>query len=248
MPEIRREDVSLPAGDAQMRAFFAHPGATRAPAIVLIPDVHGLSPLYREIAERFAGEGVAALAVDLYTREGAPRLASVDEAMRWIAALDDRRVLRDVQAAADWLDGREDVGRVGVTGFCMGGQYALLGACSLPGLSACVSFYGMVRYAERNAWKPQSPLDVAEVLRCPYLGIFGEDDGLIPREDVAELERRLAAAGKTFEIRSYPGCGHAFLNHNRADAYRPEAAADAFHRAVRFFQRHLAPADGAGGS
>ncbi len=77
--------------------------------------------------------------------------------------------------------------------------------------------------------------------RCPYLGIFGEDDALIPSSDIADLGARLERAGKAFELKTYPGCGHAFLNHNRPEAYRAEAAADAFERSVRFFDAYLSP-------
>jgi carboxymethylenebutenolidase len=161
--------------------------------------------------------------------------------MAWIATLPDDRILGDLQAAVDHLAAAASR-PIGITGFCMGGQYALLAACSLRGLAACVSFYGMVRYAERNEKKPRSPLDAAANLACPYLGIFGEDDGLIPPSDLAELRARLAAASKDFAIHSYPGCGHAFLNHNRPDAYRPEAARAAFEEAVRFFSEHLSRA------
>lgn len=222
---VRGHEVS--AGDA-------------APALVLLPDVHGVSDLYREIAGRFAAQGFTTLALDLYAREGTPKLASPAEALQWIARLPDDRVLGDVAAAiehlADTPDGRRPVG---ITGFCMGGQYALLAACSLPGLSACVSFYGMLRYAATSAIKPRSPLDAADDLGCPYLGIFGTEDGFIPLADVDELEARLTRARKTFEIGRYAGCGHAFLNSTRPEAFRPDAAADAFARAVEFFRRHL---------
>jgi carboxymethylenebutenolidase len=87
----------------------------------------------------------------------------------------------------------------------MGGQYALLPACSVR------------------------------------LGIFGEEDPLIPMSDVAELRARPEAARKTLGIRGYEGCGHAFLNSIRPDTYRPHAAAHAFEQAVRFFSRHLLP-------
>jgi carboxymethylenebutenolidase len=182
------------------------------------------------------------LAIDLYSREGAPKLASPADAMRFIATLPDDRILGDLQAAVDHLAAASAARPVGITGFCMGGQYALLAACSLRGLSACASFYGMVRYPERNALKPRSPLDAAGDLTCPYLGIFGEEDALIPMSDVAELRDQLAAAHKRFDVHTYPGCGHAFLNHARPDAYRPEAAAAAFEEAAAFFSRHLVPA------
>ena len=68
---------------------------------------------------------------------------------------------------------------------------------------------------------------------------FGADDGLIPPADVDALEATLAAHGKDFVIRRYAGAGHAFYNDTRPDAFRPDAAADAFPRAVAFLHRHL---------
>ncbi|MGH7859318.1 MAG: dienelactone hydrolase family protein [Candidatus Binatia bacterium] len=242
MPEPHTGEVVFPSGADSIRAHLAVPsGGIDGPAIVLIPDVHGLSDLYRGLAGRFADRGIAALAIDLYSREGSPKLKDLSDVNRWIASLPDPRVLADLQAAVDWLGAQSRAGRnpVGITGFCMGGQYALLGACTLHGLSACVSFYGMIRYHETNERKPKSPLDSAADLTCPYLGIFGEDDALIPPSDAAALRERLEKSGKAFEIRSYAGCGHAFLNHNRPDAYRPQAAEDAFGRAVEYFLRHL---------
>jgi carboxymethylenebutenolidase len=235
-------DLEFDRGSERLRGHLAVPSdGAQVPGIVLIPDVHGLSPFYREMAGRFATEGFAVLAVDLYVREGAPKLADAAEAMRFIAELPDSRVLGDLEAAARFLSSSQRVAGkpVGITGFCMGGQYSLLAACTVRELRACTSFYGMVRYPERNEKKPRSPLDAAADLVCPYLGIFGAEDGLIPQADVEELRSRLQAAKKHFEIVSYAGAGHAFLNSQRADAYRPEAAADAFGRAIAFFRREL---------
>jgi carboxymethylenebutenolidase len=127
----------------------------------------------------------------------------------------------------------------------VGGQYALMAACTNAALAACVSWYGMLRYAETDAVKPESPLAMAPRLACPYLGLFGADDALIPRADVAELRAILERTGRPFEIVEYPGAGHAFMNDARPDAYRPEAAADSWRRAVAFLRAHLA-APGAG--
>jgi phosphoribosylaminoimidazolecarboxamide formyltransferase/IMP cyclohydrolase len=122
-------DVTFPRGSETLRGHLcrAQPDAERG-AIVLIPDVYGLSPLYREISARFADRGFTTLAIDLYTREGTPTLSGPAEAMRWIAGLSDVRVLGDLQSAIDFLaaPGR----RIGITGFCMGGQYALMAACT----------------------------------------------------------------------------------------------------------------------
>jgi len=239
---VHSEDVSFPRGGDEIRGYLALPGeGTPRPGLVLIPDVRGLYEHYRDVARRFAGEGFATLALDLYSREGAPELADLEAVRRWIAGLPDARVLADITAAVDYLAGRSEVGgrAVGITGYCMGGQYALMAACSVPRLAACVSWYGMLRYAETNERKPESPLAMASRLGCPYLGLFGEEDGLIPLADVEELAATLGLAGKDFTIVTYPGAGHAFFNDARPDAYRPHVAREAWGTAIGFLRDKL---------
>ena len=236
-------DVVFPGDDATLRGWCAVPaGGGPAPGLVLVPDVRGVSDFYRGIARRLAGAGYPTLVVDLYSREGAPDLPDMDAVFRWIRALPDRRVLGDLAAAVRHLGGRADVRAtaVGIAGFCLGGQYALMAACTVPGLAACVAWYGMLRYTETDAVKLESPLAMAPRLACPYLGLFGDDDTLIPRADRDELRAVLARTGRPFEIVEYPGAGHAFMNETRPDAYRPEAAADSWRRALGFLGRHLA--------
>jgi carboxymethylenebutenolidase len=239
---MNASEVEFERDGTRLRGYAASPdGNGRRAGVVVVPDVRGLSEHYRDVARRLAGEGFVALAVDLYSREGTPELPDMGAVFRWIRALPDTRVLGDLAAAVAHLARRSDVDptAVGITGFCMGGQYALMAACTVPGLAACVSWYGMLRYAEHDAVKPASPLELAPELRCPYLGLFGEDDGLVPRADVEELRAILAREGKRFEIVTYPGAGHAFFNDTRPDAYRPIAAADGWARALAFFRRHL---------
>jgi carboxymethylenebutenolidase len=232
--------VTFEAAGAQVGGHLAVPPSGGGPGLVLVPDVRGLSAHYRDVASRFAAEGFLTLAVDLYSREGAPELPDMDAIVRWMAGLSDARVLGDLAAAACHLRARKERrGGVGITGFCMGGQYALLAACTGDGFDACVSWYGMLRYAAPSPHRPSSPLDVADALACPYLGLFGADDVLVPPPDVEELRERLAGAGKTFTLRTFAGCGHAFFNDTRPDAYRPAAAAASFRDAVAFLHRHL---------
>jgi carboxymethylenebutenolidase len=155
--------------------------------------------------------------------------------------LPDRRVIADLEAAVSFLASRPDVraGAVGITGFCMGGQYALMAACSIDRLAACVSWYGMLRYAETNETKPASPLDLVPSLRCPYLGLFGAEDPIIPLADVKDLEGALEREQKSYEIIVYEGAGHAFFNDKRPDSYRPQVSAAAWERAIGFLRLHL---------
>lgn len=238
------EELAFVRDGVSIKAYGAWlPQHERLPAVILVPDVRGLSTHYRDIAERFAREGFFALAVDLYSREGAPSLPTLESVFAWMQQLDDRRVLDDIDAAVRFLGSRIDVraSSIGIAGFCMGGQYALMASCVVRGLAACISFYGMLRYGEKTPLRPRDPLDLAPGLRCPYLGLFGEDDVLIPRADVKELEGLLRKADKTFQIKMYQGAGHAFFNDTRADAYRPEVAKDAWQRCIQFLRAHLNP-------
>jgi carboxymethylenebutenolidase len=223
---------------------LATPETGPSPGVVMIHDVWGLADHTRDLAGRLAREGFAVLAIDLYRKTGRPRLDDPASALAWIRDLPDPVVLETLQEGVDRLARHPAVGglAVGVTGFCMGGQYALLAACLCGGLSAAVVFYGMLGYAEGldRARKPRSPLDAAPDLRCPLLGLFGAEDHLIPVEQVRELERRLEATGRPFEVHLYPGAGHAFMNDTRPAMYRPEAARDAWARMLAFFRAHLA--------
>jgi carboxymethylenebutenolidase len=187
---MNTSDVTFTRAGDTLKAYAVWPDvAGKRPGIVLIPDVRGLSEHYRDVARRLAGEGYFTLAVDLYSREGTPEFADMPAVFRWMRQLPDTRVLSDLGSAVGYLAGRPEVdaAAVGITGWCMGGQYALMAACVVPGVAACVSWYGMLRYAEKDAVKPASPLDLAPELGCPYLGLFGEEDAIIPLADVEEL-------------------------------------------------------------
>jgi carboxymethylenebutenolidase len=223
--------------------FWAAPDDAPRPGVVVIPDVWGVSDLYRRVARRLVAEGFATLVVDQYRYTGREGLTPAT-VMAFIDGLDDGGVLRAVQEAIDALAASAPVRgqRVGLIGFCMGGQYALLAACSCRGLSAVAPFYGMVRYAAGldPSKKPRPPLDAIGELSCPLLGLYGAEDQLIPLADVDELRRRLARTRHAHELHVYAGAGHAFLNDTRPDAFRPQAAEDAWGRLVPFLRRELA--------
>lgn len=242
MGEVIGRETGFQRDDTRINAYLARPqDGADLPGMVIIPDVHGLSDHYRRVAERFAADGYVALALDLYSREGAPTLGNLDEVNAWIAALPDRRILGDVGAAIRHLSDQPDVrhGSIVLTGFCMGGQYTLMAACEVGGIRAAVSWYGMLRYRETNDLKPASPLQLAPRLKCPYLGLFGADDPIIPVADVEQLRESLERERKTFEIEIYEGAGHAFFNDTRPEMYRPEVAERAYTRATTFLHEHL---------
>lgn len=226
--------------------FLALPEGGRSPGVVMIHDVWGLSAHTRDYATRLANEGFAVLAIDLYRRARPAKIADPGAFMR---ALSDPQVLSDLGEGARFLAALpESNGRVGVLGFCMGGMYALMAGCSDLGFSASVPFYGLLSHAHGilhdpagldPAAKPRTPLAMASELRCPLLAFFGDQDTFIPLSDVQALERALTGARAGAEIVVVPGAGHAFMNDTRPDAYRPEAAADAWRRTVHFLRAQL---------
>ena len=158
--------------------YLSTPGSP-APGVVMIHDVWGLSDHTRSLAARLAREGFSVLALDLYRKTGQPQISDPASAMAWIRELPDPLVLETLQEGIDFLSGHPSTEghSLGLTGFCMGGQYALLGACTCRGLSAAVVFYGMLSYApdvDRER-KPRSPLEAVEDLGCPLLGLCGEE-------------------------------------------------------------------------
>jgi carboxymethylenebutenolidase len=223
--------------------FLAEPGDGPRPGVVVIPDVWGLSDHTRDIAGRLAEAGFAALALDVYRKTGRRELADPAAAMAWIRELSDPLVLETVQEGVDALAQNPAVagGKIGLIGFCMGGQYAWLAACSCRGISAVAPFYGMLRYEAGldSKRKPRSPLDAVADLSCPALGLYGEEDAIIPKADVDELESRLAKQPQPHEIVRYEGAGHAFLNDTRPAMYHPEAATNAWIRLLPFLHTHL---------
>jgi carboxymethylenebutenolidase len=228
---------------ALAEGFVAEPEGAPRPGVVVIPDVWGLSDHTRDIAGRLAREGFAALALDVYRKTGRPSLADPAQAMAWIRELSDPLVLETVQEGIDALARHPAVAgrKVGLIGFCMGGQYAWLAACTCRGLAAVAPFYGMLRYEPGldAKKKPRAPLDAIAALSCPALGLYGREDALIPQADVDALEARLAQQPQPSEIVRYAGAGHAFMNDTRPAMYRAEAAADAWQRLLTFLRTHL---------
>jgi carboxymethylenebutenolidase len=239
--QLTEREVTFNSGGDEIRAFYAEPIPRPKAAIIIIHEIWGLSAHIRDVARRFARQGYIALAPDLYTRQGTPKLDINDRTalMAFVASLSDPQIVGDLQAAIAYLS-EQGIAKVGSIGFCMGGLYSYLLACQSKKLSAAVDFYGRITYAETSANKPVSPLELAPQLKCPLLCNFGETDASIPQSDVAKLRSALAGSTPDWKINVYPGAGHAFFNDTRP-SYNAAAANDAGTETLRFFREHLKP-------
>jgi carboxymethylenebutenolidase len=158
-------------------------------------------------------------------------------------------VLGDLDGAADCLRRRDDVsGKIGCIGFCMGGRYTLLFACTSDRLDAAVDCWGgfidTATPDERTTpQRPTPPLELAERLRCPLLAAVGAEDHNPSPEIAAQLHDRagrspIGKSGQEVKVDVYDGAGHAFFADYRPN-YRPQAAARLWLQIVPFFARHL---------
>lgn len=232
-------NATIPATDGHMQAYVARPAGAPLATVLIGVELWGMTTHMRDIADRLAAQGYAAVALDLFRGEVPP--VPSDPVDRWSAtfeAFDDVRCTLDCRRALHWAlsgDAGFAAGKVFAWGFCMGGRFAHNLAAFDMRLSGAINFYGRLDFP-RSATKPFLPADVTRMIAAPYLGVFAQTDGLIPPADVDRLRADLAT-NRHAEIAVYPGTEHAFFNDQRS-TYHPQAAADAWQRVLGFLARH----------
>jgi carboxymethylenebutenolidase len=225
----KTEKVEFKSGNDTVSGFLALPDAPgQHAAVIVIHEWWGLNDWVKEQAEKLAGLGYVALAVDLYRGKVATNAEEAHELMR---GLPQDRGVQDLKAAVTYLGTRKDVrpDHIGSIGWCMGGGFSIQLAVHDQRLRACVVNYGAL---------PTDPNDLQQIAAA-VLGNFGADDHGITVADVEAFKKAMTNAQRVFEVKIYPGAGHGFENPNNKDGYRPEAAADAWARTTNFFKGAL---------
>jgi carboxymethylenebutenolidase len=223
------KEVTYKSGDETVKAILYTPeGKGPFPGIVVIHEWWGLNDWVKEQASKLAGEGYAALAIDLYRGKVA---TTPDEAHEIMRGVPEDRAKRDLEAAYQFLASQPNVkkDRIGAIGWCMGGGYALDLALEEPTLAADVINYGHLA---------TDPAAIGKI-NAPILGLFGALDRGIPPDDVKAFGAALDKMGKKIDVTIYPDAGHAFENPNNKDGYRPADAADAWKKTVDFLASTL---------
>lgn len=226
----RWEDVLV--GDSRMRCYLTTPRKVDGPGVLVCMHGPGVDDFIRDICERLASSGFAAIAPDLYHRQEEPRLEP------W-TRIGDTEALQDMAKAAQTLKNLSgiDPERMGVVGFCMGGRLAFLHAANNPDLRAAVVFHGGNIMVARDGLA--SPLEQARNIRAPLLGLFGSEDENPSPSDVRTIASELTRLGKAHEFHSYAGAGHAFLNFTRPVVFREAQANEAWSNCLSWLHRYL---------
>ena len=233
---------NITVGDAEMSAYFSRPdGDGPFPAMVVIHHAPGVDQFVREIADNLAKEGYAAAAPDLFHRITDEMVEQTGRSKR--DHLSDPDIIADVNATVDFLRSHPSVDgeRLGVTGFCMGGRVAWLGACANPHFKAAVPFYGGNILVPWGAGEV-APFALAGGINCPMLFHFGEIDANPSPDDMRTLDDELTRLGKEHRFYSYPGADHAFMNRYMPARYHRTSAEMAWARTREFLAEQLQPA------
>jgi carboxymethylenebutenolidase len=226
-------------------AYYARPTApAKVPGVVLIHHLPGWDEWIMEATRKLAHHGFATISPHLYFREGPGSPDDVGARVRAAGGVADDQVVGDAKGAAAYLRAQPNAnGKVGVIGYCSGGRHAFLTAAKAPDdFNALVDCWGGNVVVDDpkalNDKRPVAPIDLADKIKCPILGIFGNDDENPNKDQVNRTETVLKKLGKHYVFHRYDKAGHAFFNAARV-AYRPEQAADGWAKVFDFFHKHL---------
>jgi len=234
----------LPTFDGTINAYYARPkNKANAPVVLVIQEIFGLHEHIRDVCRRFANEGYFAVSAELYQRQGDPNAYSAipDLVANIVSKVSDEQVLADLDACAKWAGEQGgDASRLGVTGFCWGGRLTWMYMEHNPAAKAGVAWYGKLATGHGPLQK-RNPVDVAQTLKGPVLGLYGGQDASISLDDVRRMEAELAKgneAARASRIVVYPDSGHAFYADYRP-SYREIDAKDGWAKALEWFKTHV---------
>ena len=224
-------DIAVPGKDVKLTAFVAYPERKdKAPVVIVIHEIYGLTDWIRAIADRLAGDGFIAIAPDLLSGRGpggggTDKFASRDDVVKAVRDLTSAEVAAALDAVSRYgkgLPAAKD--KFATIGFCWGGSQSFLYAVAQPGLNAAVVYYGTSPEAE-----------ALKAVRAPVLGLYGEDDARV-NTTVGPAAAKMKELGKTFIANTYKGAGHGFL---RAQDDRGGANLEASRKAWPATIEHL---------
>ena len=242
-------EVSYPAPDGfDLPAYVARPqGDGPFPVVIVVSEIFGVHEYVRDICRRLAREGYAAIAPAFFVRVEDPApLADMQRVQQIVAAAGYEQVMGDIAATLDWASQQlwANADKVGITGFCWGGKVVWQAAARFAAIDAGVAWYGRLappanatpeQIAAGRPW----PVELADDLKAPVLGLYGEADRGIPLDTVEAMRTALQRAGQTDSgIDVYAGAPHGFHADYR-DSYRAADASDGWRKLLALFGARL---------
>ncbi len=212
-------ETKIPTTDGSLPAYYARPAkGSGFPVVLVTEEIFGVHEHIKDLCRRLAKLGYLAVATEYYARIG--DLSKMTDAPTIfkdvINKTPDGQMMSDMDATAAWAaKNKGSATKLGITGFCRGGRQVWLYATHNPNLKAAVAWYGHVNTPDTDI-QPHAPVEIADQLKCPLLGMYAGLDTSIKLEDIRAAQDKAKAAGKIVEIVVFPDAMHGF----NAD-YRP---------------------------
>lgn len=226
--------VMIPRGNGDsVRAWIVYPErSTKAPVVVVIHEIFGMSDWIRAVTDQLASEGFIAIAPDLLSGEklaGAPDSIPTQVAVAAVSKLDPAAVQRDIDATARYAMALPSaLPKYGIVGFCWGGGVSFQHAVHSPTLAASVVYYGT------------SPVTASLAsIHAPVLGLYGGNDARVV-STIPPADSAMHAMGKTYVHHVYDGATHGFLRQQTGGNGANETATrQAWPATIEWFHRYL---------
>ncbi|MHA6722218.1 dienelactone hydrolase family protein [Sphingomonas sp. RS2018] len=245
--KVTGRDVVIDTPDGQAQAYFVAPAKGKAPAVLVWPDVYGLRPAFRQMADRLAQSGYAVLVVNQFYRSTKAPFIKAGESFDqpevrarispWRELLTPTAVASDARAFTTWIDRQPSVDTkrgMASTGYCMGGPLVLFTAGERPDrIRAAATFHGGGMATD----KPDSPHLLIPKMKASFLIAVAQNDDQRNPQEKETLRTAFAAAKLAAEIEVYPAM-HGWCPPD-SRVYNAEQAEKAWARQLALFKRAL---------
>jgi carboxymethylenebutenolidase len=220
---IQNSEINVGVNGKPLNAYLASP-SNGGPSVLVLPSWWGLKPFFKQVCNQLAEYRYMALAPDYYHG----RIGNTIEEAKALQeeAENDLDVMGAmVKAAKDHLTSLRTGEPIGLLGFSMGTDWAVITAANEPDVAATVLFYG--------GWS----VDFSK-MRSKVLGHYAETDEWYPFDKAKDMEQNMKAAGVDVTLHFYPGTAHWFMEKDRPE-YDPAAASLAWKRTLEFLRQSL---------
>ena len=224
--------------DSKLKTWIVYPErADKAPVVIVIHEIFGMSDWVRATADQLAADGFIAIAPDLLSGKGpsggATDSMSADQVREAIRKLTNDEVVSRLNAVREYALKLPSAGqKCGCIGFCWGGSRSFSYAVAQPKLGAAVVCYGTAPMKDN-----QPDTEALAKIQCPLLGLYGGNDARVTAT-VAPTDEAMRKLNKTYEHHEYEGAGHGFVRQQSGEA-NIDAAKKGWERAVSFLKGNL---------
>lgn len=235
-------EVSIAVADGKIPAYRAMPaGPGTFPVMLVVQEIFGVHEHIKDMCRRYAKRGYYAIAPELFARQGdVSTMTDIPTILSQVVSkVPDAQVCSDLDATLAFAraSGRADAKRTGLVGYCWGGRTAWIYARHNPKLNAAVAYYGLLEGLKAPELRPQDPIDLAQEIKVPVLGLYSGIDAFVKQETIAKMRGLVNQGGSGSEIVVFPNVDHGF-NADYRPSYDKAAATYAQKLANDWFKKH----------